>query len=107
MANVQAIALSFCRYVADHPEVNNSDARIGAWLIGAVAKTGQSPLELTYRDIYKGFSMAGSSVEGLGSRYETIRASIEKLENIGLISCTEGRQVGFGYTSKHYTIHEV
>lgn len=107
MASIQAIALSFCRYVAEHPEVNNSDARIGAWLIGAVAKTGQHPIELTYRDIAKGFVWNGNTVEGLGSRYETIRASIEKFEAIGLISCTEGKQVGFGYTSKFYTLHEV
>lgn len=107
MSSIDKVALSFCRLIAERPKLNNSDARIGAWIIGAAEMTGGFPIELTYRDIAKGFERNGVVVKGLGSRYETIRAAVETLEGVGALSTEEGKKVGFGYTSKIYTMHEV
>lgn len=107
MSNMRNVALSFCRAVAENPSINNSDARIGAWIIGAAERTGGFPMELTYRDICKGFTRNDVTVEGLGSRYETIRAALDSLEGLGLLTLEEGKDVGFGYTSKLYTMHKV
>ncbi len=107
MTSISTIAASFCRLVAENPDINNSDARIGAWLIGAVGLTGDNPIELTVRDIAKGCERNGVKIDGTGSRHETIRAALDRLSDLGVISREEGRQVGFGFTSQIYSIHEV
>ena len=91
--------------VAEAPEMSNAAARFGAWLVGSADLTGGFPIELTMHQIRNGFTRNGSTVPGMGGRYETIKASISWLEKRGYLSSTEGRAVGFGYVARNYTLN--
>lgn len=97
-------AVRFCKAVSTHPQMSNATARIGAWLIGAAAATGGFPLELTLRQIQTGFTRNGRTVQGTGSRPETIRASLEWLEANGYLNSVDGRRGGFGHYSRIYSM---
>lgn len=103
---VNTLASSFCKMVATNSKITNAHARMGAWLIGAAEMTGGFPLNLTYTEIQGGFTRDGISVSGTGSRFETIRAAIEALKELGVLEVEEGDETVLGFHSKVFTMHE-
>jgi hypothetical protein len=94
----------FCEMVTEEPTIPHAAARFGAWLVGAAAKTGGFPIELTVHQITKGFERNEVMVQGMGGRYETIRGSVEWLASKGYLAVSEGKGVGFGYSARVFTI---
>lgn len=83
-------------------DINSTTVRTAAWLIGAAKVAGGFPLELSLRQIREGFKRDGAEVAGTGSRLETIKASLEWLEQRGYLTTKTGNAIGFGHTSCFY-----
>lgn len=101
----QQIALAYCDLITRRKDMPNATARLGAWLVGVASRLGGFPVELSFTQMRDGFETPGGRIDGTGSRTETIRASLGWLEENGLLSSTEGSPVGFGYTSRIYTLN--
>lgn len=95
-------AAKFCHMLVTR-EVPANAARVGAWIIGAAEASGGFPIELTMRQIGKGYTKDGVTLVGTGSRWETITDALEWLEDNGVLRSSPGRGVGFGHQSKIYT----
>lgn len=94
----------FCTLVARHPDITNATARIGAWLFGVAELLGRDSLEVSYRDIRDGFVLDDHQIEGTGSHIDTIKSSIEWLENKNVVETSQGRPIGFGHFSRVYKL---
>ena len=94
----------FCQIVANTPDITNATVRTGVWLLGVASELGGFPVELTYRQIRDGFEINNKHIPGTGSRHETIKSTLQWLEEAKLLSHTAGSKVGFGHTSRHYSM---
>lgn len=102
--SIGQVAARFCVVVEANPEITNATARIGAWLIGTAVKLGGFPVQLSLRQIQKGFSREGVTIEGTGCRMETIKASLEWLETSGYLHSEDSPAIsGFGHHARLYT----
>lgn len=90
----------FCAALVGNPDMPNPAAKIGAWLAGVAQLTGGFPLELTMREIEKGFEKNGVRIEGTGNHSSSIRSAMDWLEDRGIIRTEEGRQAGFGHKAR-------
>ena len=97
-------ALGLCILVSRDKEISNATARLAAWFIGAAARAGGFPLELSLSNIRDGFATNDDFIDGTGSRIETLKNSIEWLEAHGVLSSIDGKKIGFGYSSRLYTM---
>jgi hypothetical protein len=104
--SLHRVALAFSEAVADGTLNDNATVKIGAWLIGAAQMTGGFPLELSRRMITLGFEKNGVTVEGTGSRVETVTAALEALENAGILEVEEGESGRSGHRQMLYTMVE-
>jgi len=92
--DVKQAAERFCRLVVAHPDMPNAAAKLGSWMIGVAANAGGFPVALSLREIQR----------GTGSRIETIKSSIEWLENKQVLSYEDGTQhIGFGHHARLYS----
>lgn len=99
-----SVAARFCERVSETPEMSNATARVAAWLIGVAMKLGGFPLSLSMRQVCVGFERDGMKFPGTGCRMETVKASLQWLEDNGLLESTEGERSGFGHHRRNYTI---
>lgn len=83
--------------------MSNATARVAAWLIGVAMKLGGFPLSLSMRQVCNGFERNGMTFPGTGCRMETVKASLQWLEENGLLESTEGEKSGFGRRRRNYT----
>jgi hypothetical protein len=84
--------------------MTNATARIGAWLLGVSEVTGLKSIALSYRQIRDGFTHGAHTIPGTGSHIDTVKASVECLEAVGVVKTSQGSPIGFGKFSRIYNI---
>jgi hypothetical protein len=70
--------------------LDNSTARIAVWLAGAMNIIGTDTLQLSYRQVQRGFSLGLNEIPGTGSRPETIKAAFDWLHEHEWFEVTDG-----------------
>lgn len=98
------LASEVCIRLSNLPEASNAAVRLAVWMLGVAEVSGGFPLTLSLRQICRGFRKDGKEFKGTGSRIETVKASIQWLEEEGFLAIGDGTYSGFGFTSKNYTI---
>lgn len=84
--------------------MTNATVRIATWMFGVAAISGGFPVELTYRQIRDGIEINNKLIPGTGSRHETIKASLDWLEENGILKSDNGKPTGFGKSTRLYSM---
>lgn len=95
---------TFTKMVAQNPDVSNATARIGAWIIGAAIIADEYPLELSMRQITEGMQRNNQQIKGTGCRFETVKTSLEWLQQNGVIKSKDGNPTRAGHRSRLYWV---
>lgn len=104
MVSLSIAPTVFAEMVTETPEISNATARIGMWIIGAAIKADEYPLELSMRQITEGMQRNNQQIKGTGSRFETVKASLEWLEARGVIKSKDCRATRAGHRSRLYWV---
>lgn len=85
-----SFAHSVAQEVLKHPELSHGAVRVGVWLSAVADLQGSAVVEIFQTDIIRGYDTDKFSVHGITMRPGTVRAAIESLEALGIISVHTG-----------------
>lgn len=101
MTDLENMGTRFSVAIIGKPDIPNVAVKVGLWLIGAASLAGGFPVEVSMRDIEKGFKSSDDvEIAGTGNHSSSIRTALEWLEENDFIRTEEGRDVGFGHRAK-------